>query len=135
MRTRGFTIIELLVVVAIIGLLSSIVLVSLSAIQMRARDTRRMEDIDTIRKALALYATNGAFPVQTTEGPLVSGSGGGAALIAAGSVSAIPQDPQSPSSQYEYVTNASGSTCSLSFCLETNTIPNYSEGCGNEITP
>ncbi|RJR12897.1 prepilin-type N-terminal cleavage/methylation domain-containing protein [Candidatus Parcubacteria bacterium] len=135
MNKRGFTIIELLVVVTIIGLLSSIVIASLTTVRIRARDTRRMEDISTLQKALTLYATNGAFPVQTTEGPLLSGSGAGAALIAEGALPAIPQDPLSPTYEYEYVTNASGGTYTITFCLETNTIPNYSQGCTNQVSP
>ncbi|HWH07033.1 MAG TPA: prepilin-type N-terminal cleavage/methylation domain-containing protein [Candidatus Paceibacterota bacterium] len=53
--TRGFTLIELLVVIAIIGILSSVVLVSLNSARMKARDTRRIADLNQIRLALELY--------------------------------------------------------------------------------
>lgn len=52
---RGFTLIELLVVIAIIGILSSVVLVSLNTARMKARDTRRIADLNQIRLALELY--------------------------------------------------------------------------------
>jgi len=52
---RGFTIIELLVVVAVIGTLSSIVLAILSDARLDARDKRRVADVQQIQKALELY--------------------------------------------------------------------------------
>jgi len=54
-RKKGFTLIELLVVIAIIGLLSSIVLVSMQGVRARARDAKRVEELNQIRLALELY--------------------------------------------------------------------------------
>lgn len=62
-KKGGFTIIELLVVVAIIGVLSGIVLQTLGGARIRTRNVTRMSDIDQISKALELYATGGkSFP-------------------------------------------------------------------------
>lgn len=52
---KGFTLIELLVVIAIIGLLSSVVMASLNQTRAKARDARRMSDIQEINKAIQLY--------------------------------------------------------------------------------
>lgn len=56
----GFTIIELLIVAAIIGLLSAVVLQSLNTARQRSRNATRLSQIDQINKAMELYATGGA---------------------------------------------------------------------------
>ena len=73
---RGFTLIELLVVIFIIGLLASIVVISVNSARKKARDARRIADLDTVRTALELYAdaNNGLYPcqgaIQYTDGSL-----------------------------------------------------------------
>ncbi|MEK7541735.1 MAG: prepilin-type N-terminal cleavage/methylation domain-containing protein [Patescibacteria group bacterium] len=63
MRRRGFTLIELLVVISIIGLLSSIVLTSVNSARAKARDARRIADLNQIRTALEFYFdANGYYP-------------------------------------------------------------------------
>ena len=53
-KQKGFTLVELLVVVAIIGLLSTLAVVSLNGIRERARDTKRINDVGAVQKALEL---------------------------------------------------------------------------------
>lgn len=54
-RHKGFTIIELLVVISIIGLLSSIATFALGNARKQARDNRRIQDLKQIQTALELY--------------------------------------------------------------------------------
>ncbi len=54
MKKEGFTLIEVLVVVAIIGLLSSVAIVGLGGARSKARDSRRIADIQQIQTALEL---------------------------------------------------------------------------------
>jgi prepilin-type N-terminal cleavage/methylation domain-containing protein len=62
---KGFTLVELMVVIAIVGLLSSIVLSSLGTARGKARDARRFEDLKQMQLALDLYYSfNKAYPLE-----------------------------------------------------------------------
>lgn len=60
----GFTLIEILVVVAIIGMLSIVVVISLNQARAKGRDAKRKSDMGQVQKALELYANdnNGTYP-------------------------------------------------------------------------
>jgi prepilin-type N-terminal cleavage/methylation domain-containing protein len=61
---RGFTLTELLIVIAIIGILSSVVIAALNSSRAKGRDAARKQQVHQIVAAINLYATdnNGAFP-------------------------------------------------------------------------
>lgn len=63
-KNSGFTIVELLIVIVVIGILAAITIVAYNGIQQRSRDARRLSDITSVNKALQLYyADNGSYPV------------------------------------------------------------------------
>lgn len=63
MKSRGFTIVELLIVIVVIAILAAITIVAYNGIQARARDNIRYQDVKSIMKALELYkADKGYYP-------------------------------------------------------------------------
>jgi prepilin-type N-terminal cleavage/methylation domain-containing protein len=62
-KSKGFTIVELLIVIVVIGILATLVIVTFSGIQQRARDTARQTDINAIQGQVeAYYAQTGTYP-------------------------------------------------------------------------
>ncbi len=62
-KIKGFTVIELLVTISIIGILSTITFASFSQAQKKARITKRVSDLKQMQVALEYYyAVNRAYP-------------------------------------------------------------------------
>jgi general secretion pathway protein G len=129
---KGFTLIELLVVLAVIATLSAVVMTMLREARARARDARRMSDMNEIFKALSLYQNEKrTYPVYT--GNITSSDPMSEALESTGVISNVPTDPLAG---YTYTyTSTNGSTFAIGFCLETDTIKGYVQGCDNLISP
>ncbi len=90
---KGFTLIELMVVIAIIGILASIITVSLASSRAKARDAKRISDIRTIQLALEeYYNDNGTYPTAIYGSP----------SPIANYLPNTPLDPKDNSTQYKY---------------------------------
>lgn len=67
-RQSGFTIVELLIVIVVIGILAAIVIVAYNGIQNRARQVKAESDITNAQKLIeAYYAINGIYPVTASS--------------------------------------------------------------------
>ncbi len=68
-KKKAFTLIELLIVVAIIGILASIVLVSISNARLKARDAKRLTHMQSVQSALEIYfLENDRYPTSDHDG-------------------------------------------------------------------
>jgi prepilin-type N-terminal cleavage/methylation domain-containing protein len=65
-RNQGFTIVELLIVIVVIGILALLVITTYSGIQAKARNAKRQTDIASIQTQLeAFFSQNGYYPSLT----------------------------------------------------------------------
>ena len=66
---RGFTIVELLIVIVVIAILASITVVAYNGVQVRAQNASRLSEYNAWRKVFELYkVANGTYPTVTAGG-------------------------------------------------------------------
>lgn len=67
MHQRGFTLVELIVAIAVMGILFTIGTISLANSQVDARDRERQSDVENLARAIESYytANNGSYPATT----------------------------------------------------------------------
>lgn len=64
-RQSGFTIVELLIVIVVIGILATLVIVTFTGIQQKSRNSQRQTDINAVASHVeAFYAQWGFYPTQ-----------------------------------------------------------------------
>jgi len=62
-RESGFTIVELLIVIVVIGILAALVITTYSGIQAKARNSKRQTDVQSVQTQVeAYFAQNGHYP-------------------------------------------------------------------------
>lgn len=72
-KDRGFTIVELLIVIVVIGILAAIVIVAYNGIQDRAKNTKYQTDAVALQKgAEAVNADLGSYPTGTDTATLTT---------------------------------------------------------------
>ena len=91
---KGFTLIELIIVIAILGILAAVVLVALDPLEQfaRARDAGRKSSVDQLGHAVLAYFTSqgSVYPPEGNLWMTTGIAGGNTGLQASGELKAIP---------------------------------------------
>jgi len=139
-KSKGFSLIELLVVITIIGILIAAGTVSYTKAQQKGRDAKRKSDLKAIQQALDQYfSQNGKYPTGSTgsiqcnvgtEGTLTWGT----SAFTCNSITflqLLPKDPTSQTSSAGYYYTSTGTPPNsyvLSAELENNNDPDRITG-------
>lgn len=115
--SKGFTLIELMVVLAIIGILMGLALTSFMGSRKAARDGKRRVDLEQIRSALEMCRSDtGSYVVGSSLPGTCSTY-----------LSSMPSDPLSPASVYAY----SGTANTYTLCARLEAGTGTVSGCGS----
>lgn len=121
---KGFTLVELLVVIAIIAILSVTAYIALGGQTGNARDSRRMQDLTSIQSVVDLYhiQNNSQYPDNLE------------ALVADGKLTKMPLDPSS-NEPYAYALSDDKKQYELGATLEGEKGPYKAYVIGNSEKP
>ncbi|MFO0882086.1 MAG: type II secretion system protein [Candidatus Saccharimonadales bacterium] len=121
-KQSGFTIVELLIVIVVIGILATLVIVTFSGVQQKARDTKRETDVKALASQLEVYyANNGSYPAiaQLQDNTWVQANLKGldvAGLVAPNGSGTNTISATASTTTYQYVATPSGCTTANKDC-------------------
>ncbi len=117
---RGFTLIELIIVVVIIGILSTLVMANFVGIRGRIRDGQRKSDLNQIKTALEIYHNDyGLYPSSSEITFSNDQCGEQFAKDGITYMQKIPCDPINDQAfKYTYISSSDLSAFELIACLE-----------------
>lgn len=124
----GFTLVELLVVISIIGILVTVSIFGLAGARESSRDARRKADLELVRSGLEIYKADcGTYPANVTFGGVLNGTG-----TCSGNtyISVVPTDPITASRTYRYDQSGSGYTLCAALEQGTGSVSCGGTNCG-----
>ena len=99
-RTKGFTVVELIIVIVVIAILASIALVSYRSVTDSATTSQRVSDMNSIVKALEIYKSkHGSYP-ESSNNLIKSTDPNFLSALAPYMGGSVPVDPINNSTNY-----------------------------------
>ena len=116
---KGFSLIELLIIIFVISLLSSAATYFLGGAKEKSRDFQRISDVETIQNALGMYfVDHGYYPEAITEGESIVADDGSNTVYLKKVPTAPPvPDPANNTEGYNYTRDASKTSYTISYYL------------------
>ena len=116
---HGFTLMEILIAIAILGILAVVGMGNFYTSLKKGRDARRKSDLEQVQKALEMYYNDhGQYPIDSefdVNSPWGEEFTDGATIY----MTKLPVDPKTRSDyQYDYETDDEGTFFQLYTCLE-----------------
>ncbi len=120
---QGFTLVELLVVIAVIGILSTMAIIALGSARTKSRDAKRVADLKQISTALELfYDDHGYYPTIITPGNNLTSVDGTRTYLSPVPSNPSPQDDGNCGEvNYGYQASLTDDKFSVSSCLGDGT--------------
>lgn len=115
-KSFGFTLLELLVSISIIGVLISLAAVSYSSAQKKSRDAKRQGDLKAVQNAFEQYYASCGYAYPTAM-PAAGGT------FVCGSSTLLEKVPSDPKTASPYPSGAAFSATSYKVCANTEVVP------------
>ena len=135
-KVKGFTLIELMIVIAILGILAAMIMGNFFNSLKKGRDAQRKADLSNIQKAVEMYYEDkNAYPLSLTFGNKLCETD----TCASGGKIYMQKLPNDPISNYHYDYNSDGTYFNLYSFIENEndqgqgvSTNGYTNGCGNK---